>query len=252
MDTEILQQVGLNKSEVKVYLTLLELGSSTTGPIMHKAKVSSSKIYGILARLIEKGLVSFIVKGKTKHYQASKPESLKEYINEKMRELKTKEQQILDLIPHLKLKQKLSENKQEAQVYLGWKGIMNAFDFVLENLKKGDDYIAFSQPKFEEESKGVKLFFTKYQQKREELRLNVKLIADNSQKKIFNSLPYTKFKNFEARYVENCPPGIIIFNDYILVTAFEIAPVAVIIQSKQIADSYRKYFYDSWKVAEKN
>ena len=52
MEENVLYKLGLNKSEVKVYLTLLELGSSTTGTIMVKAKISYSKIYGILERLI--------------------------------------------------------------------------------------------------------------------------------------------------------------------------------------------------------
>ena len=252
MDTEILQQIGLNKSEVKVYITLLELGSSTTGPIMDHAKVSSSKIYGILARLMDKGLASSVIKSKTNYYQASSPESVLTYIKEKETELKKQEEQIRSIIPQLKLKQKLSENKKEAQVYLGWKGIMNAFNFILENLKKGDDYIGFAQTIHEEESKEVKLFFIQYQKKREEKRLNIKLIADKSQKKVFRSEPYIKFRNFHARYLGNCPPGIVIAGEHIFISAFETAPVGVVISSKEIAESFRKYFYNEWKTAEKD
>src|SRR3989344_4326773 len=192
MGETVLYTLGLNKSEVKVYLTLLELGSSTTGPIMDKAKVSSSKIYGILERLIEKGLASFIIKSKTKYYQASSPESLLDYANEKENEMQKLKQQIKNIIPELKLKQKFIENKQEAQVYLGWKGLMNAFNFMLEDLKNGDEYIAFSQTLYEEASKDVKLFFIQYQRKREERKLKIKLIADKSQKHVFESEPYTK------------------------------------------------------------
>ena len=185
MEEKVLYQLGLTKSEVKVYITLLELGSSTTGPIMDKAKVSSSKIYGTLGRLIEKGLVSFIIKSKTKYYRASSPESLLDYVNEKEDEIRNQKQQVKNMIPELKLKQKLLENKQEAQIYMGWKGLMNAFNFILEDLKNGDEYIAFSQAQREEASKEVKLFFIQYQRKREEKKLKVKLIAHKSQKNVF-------------------------------------------------------------------
>ena len=251
MKTELLQQIGLNKSEAKVYLTLLELGSSTTGPIMHHAKVSSSKIYNTLARLMEKGLVSSVIKSKTKYYRASQPESLLNYLDEKESEIKKHQEEIKKLIPELKLRQKLSENKQEAQVYLGWKGFMNALSFILENLKKGDDYIAFAQTPHEEESKEVKLFFSQYQRKREEKKLSVKLIADKSQKHVFNSEPYTKFKNFHVKYVKNCPPGIVVAKDHIFISTFEPSPVGVIVSSKEIAASFTKYFYNEWKIAEK-
>lgn len=251
MDTEILQQIGLNKSEAKVYLTLLELGSSTTGPIMDHAKVSSSKIYGIMSRLMEKGLVSSMIKSKTKYYQASSPESLLNYLDERKNELEKQKEQIKTLIPELKLKQKLSENRQEAQVYLGWKGIVNAFSFIMESLNKGDDYIAFAQTSPEEESKEVKIFFSQYQKKREQKRLNVKLIADKSQKNVFRSEPYTKFKIFNVKYMENCPPGIAISKNYVCISTFDPSPVGVIISSKEIAESFRKYFYNEWKSAEK-
>lgn len=246
---ELLQRIGISKSEAKVYLTLLELGSSTTGPIMDKAKVSSSKIYGILARLIEKGLASFIIKSKTKYYQASSPESLLNYLNEKESKLKKQQEEIKKLIPELKLKQKLSENKQDAQVYLGWNGIINAFSFMLESLKQGEDYIAFAQTSLEEESKHVKLFFAQYQHKREQKKLHVKLIADRSQKNVFKSEPYSKFKNFDVKYIENCPPGIVIAKEHIFVSTFEPSPVGVIISSKEIADSFKKYFYNEWERA---
>ncbi|MBI2655025.1 hypothetical protein HYX06_01220 [Candidatus Woesearchaeota archaeon] len=249
MNTEILQQTGLNKSEVKVYLTLLELGSSTTGPIMDHAKVSSSKIYGVMSRLMEKGLVSSMIKSKTKYYQASSPESLLNYVDEKANELNKQKEQIKKLIPELKLKQKLSENKQEAQVYLGWKGIINAFSFMLESLKQGEDYIAFAQTSREEESKHVKLFFAQYQHKREQKKLHVKLIADMPQKNVFNSEPYSKFKNFDVKYIGNCPPGIVISQNHIFVSTFEPSPVGVVISSKEIADSFRKYFYKEWERA---
>ncbi len=251
MNTEVLNQIGLNKSEVKVYLTLLETGSSTTGPIMNHAKVSSSKIYSILARLIEKGLVSSVIKSKTRYYQASAPDSLLEYAKERERELKKQEEQIRSIIPELKLKEKLLENKQEAQVYLGWKGIMSGFNFILENLKANDDYIAFAQTPNEEESKEVRLFFSQFHRKREEKKLEVKLIADKKQKSAFKSEPYGKFKNFHVRYVENCPPGIVIARGNIFISTFEPYPVGVVISSKEIADSFRKYFYDEWIRAEK-
>lgn len=247
MNTEIFQQIGLNKSEVKVYLTLLELGSSTTGPIMDHAKVSSSKIYGILSRLIGKGLVSSIIKSKTKYFQASSPDSIMYYINEEKIELMKKEEQIRKIIPQLKLKEKLMENKQQAQVYLGWKGIMNAFNFILENFKKNEDYTAFAQTPLEEESKEVRLFFSQYQKKREEKKLNVKLIADKSQKHVFSSEPYAKFKNFSVKYMENCPPGIVVAKDNIFISTFEPLPVGVIISSKEIAQSFRNYFYNEWE-----
>ena len=69
MDTKILESAGFTNGEVRVYLSLLELGETTTGDIIKKSKITGSKVYEILDKLIEKGLVSYIIKEKTKHYR---------------------------------------------------------------------------------------------------------------------------------------------------------------------------------------
>ena len=73
MNVELLEAIGLTKSEIKVYLALLELGSSTTGPIVEKSGASSSKIYEILEKLIQKGLVGHVIKAGKKHFEAAPP-----------------------------------------------------------------------------------------------------------------------------------------------------------------------------------
>ena len=66
---ELLAEIGLTERESKVYLALLELGSTTTGPLVKKSEVPNSKVYEILESLQNKGLVSWITKGKTKYFQ---------------------------------------------------------------------------------------------------------------------------------------------------------------------------------------
>ena len=66
MDKEYLIRIGLTDGEAKTYLALLKTGSSSVGPIVKEAKVAYSNIYDILDRLLEKGLISFILKEKTK------------------------------------------------------------------------------------------------------------------------------------------------------------------------------------------
>ena len=83
MDTKPLEEIGLTKSEIKVYLALLKLGQTTAGPIVDEAKVTRSKIYDILERLKNKGLVSHIIKESTKYFSATSPTNIIEYLNKK-------------------------------------------------------------------------------------------------------------------------------------------------------------------------
>lgn len=249
MDNETLQEIGLNKSEARVYLALLDLGSSTTGPLMNKAKVSASKIYGILERLIEKGLVSFVIQAKTKHYQASPPEALLDYLKEREETMHEQEKSVKKLVQRLRVRQREHAEKQEARIFMGWKGVQNAYNLILDILPPGSDLIGFVQPTKEEERKEVKLFYLQYHKKRVEKRYTTKLIANEQSRQVFEREPYTSFKRYEVRYVDNCPSGLVIFGDCVLMIAFEEKPVAVMVRSRQIADSYRKLFHGMWRVA---
>ena len=83
MEMNILKEIGLSESEKKVYLTLLELGDSTRGDIVNKSGVTGSKVYELLEKLQEKGLVSIYIKEKVKHFKPTNPKQLLNYIEDK-------------------------------------------------------------------------------------------------------------------------------------------------------------------------
>jgi len=85
-----LLKLGLTEGEAKVYIALSGLGSSTVGAIVKKSGVAYSNIYDILNRLIEKGIVSYIIKSKTKYFQAASPSNLIDYLLMIVNELKRK------------------------------------------------------------------------------------------------------------------------------------------------------------------
>ncbi len=58
MNNKLLEEIGLTKGEISVYLALLKIGETTTGKIIEEAQISSGKIYEILDKLIKKGMVS--------------------------------------------------------------------------------------------------------------------------------------------------------------------------------------------------
>src|SRR3989338_6168431 len=101
MIEDTLHNIGLSNRESKCYLTLLEMGSSKTGMICKKSAIPSSKIYEILDMLIKKGLVTYVIKGKIKFFQAANPIVLVNLIEEKKKEVQA-------ILPQLLLKQQFS------------------------------------------------------------------------------------------------------------------------------------------------
>ena len=83
MDISILEELGLSKGEAKLYLTLLQIGESKVGGIIGKSNMASSAVHNSVNSLINKGIVSYIKKGKIKFYQAVPPKQLIEFIEGK-------------------------------------------------------------------------------------------------------------------------------------------------------------------------
>ena len=88
MGYEILQEIGLTQTEIKVYLSLLELGPSSAGRILEKSKLPNSTIHRDLNSLIEKGIINYILEGKKKVYQANKPELFLTLLDDKKKRFK--------------------------------------------------------------------------------------------------------------------------------------------------------------------
>ncbi len=246
IDTSVLEDMGLTNAQIKVYIALLELGDSTSGPIIKKSKLQNSVVYNALNGLIEHGLVSFFLKGKRKHFSAADPRNLIKFMEEKKERLQ-------ELVPKLTVKQELSKSKQEAKMFLGWKGVKNAFESILEVLPNGSEYIGFAAGFEEQFTPEVRQFFWEFQKKRDRMNYDVKFIVNEAARNQVEKFGfYKEFGKPDFRFVPGFAPlGLIIFGDSVLHVAFEETPVAVIITSKQIADTTRRFFYAMWKIAKK-
>jgi sugar-specific transcriptional regulator TrmB len=253
MEPEELQRLGLNKSEAKVYLALLEMGSASAGPITDKSQVSPSKIYGILEKLLQKGLVSYIIKAKTKVYTAASPQKLKEYLEQEKQEISKREDLLEKMLPKLKRAQKLAEEKQEAEIFVGFPAMKNAYFTMYDAAKKGDEHLVFLRAAEEEGKPEAVLFFNRLHKKSVEIGLRRKLLSrDTPQaRKLFKKGAYAKRKGDEVRFIDICPEGINILNDFVLFMHLAEKPICLLVTSRQMADDYRKLFYEMWGKAKK-
>ena len=144
-----LQKIGLTDGEIRVYLALLELGSTSVGNIIKKSGISGSKTYEVLDRLIKKGLVNHITKNNVTYFEAASPERILDYLDEKEEEIEEEKTEIKKILPELILKQK-SAKKSEAKIFTGWEGLKTANEDIIKTLKKGEEWLSMGlteQPK---------------------------------------------------------------------------------------------------------
>jgi len=249
MDTKILENIGLTEGEVKVYLALIKLGPSTSGPITDKSRVSRSKIYNILERLIQKGLVSYILKEKTRYYQAEDPIKIQEYLDKKEKEFEKQRKEVDKLIPQLQLQKQLEKTKSEAQIYKGFKGIQTVHEHMYLKLKKGDDFYYLGIPAYQEKIHHI--YWQRDHKRREKAGIVSRaLFNQKTDKKILKNR--NSYKLSEARYMPfpiETPAWIMGYKDVTVIGLQSEEGMAIEIINQQIADSFRQYFKAFWKLS---
>ena len=83
MDTTILNDLGLTGAEIKVFISLLELGSSSAGKIIKQSGLQNAVVHRAFHSLSEKGLITYVYEGKIRIYQAIEPKALLNFLDEK-------------------------------------------------------------------------------------------------------------------------------------------------------------------------
>ena len=239
-----LEKLGLTKIEAKVYLTLLRLGSTTTGPLVKKTELHRATVYDVLKRLMEKGLVSFIIKEKTKYFQATNPEHFLDMLKEQKEELEKKEIIIKDVVKKLKLIQEQVKIKESAQIFQGKRGIKTIFE---DMLKYKTIYDFASKGKFGEV---LGTYFDYFQKNKKRRKINDMILMDES----FRNTDYVKSIYGEIRFLPKeytYPTATFIYGDKVAFFVFTDYPTAFLIESKEVAESFRSYFKLLWNKAHK-
>jgi len=247
MINETLEGIGLTKSEIKVYLALLDLGSSSTGPLVKKSKVASSKIYELLDKLIQKGLVSTYIESEVKYFKAVDPNRLIDYVKLKRKEIEDKEGQIREILPLLQSKYKNFESETRVELFQGYKGVETVFNEMIHELKKGDEFLVIGGGDNTSGNERTKLFFERVHKKRSEKGIILKIIFSETRRKTMKEIRL--FPHTYSRFIpHNIPSTINIYKDTTILLTMSPTPAAIRIKDQKITESYRIYFNNVWNM----
>lgn len=241
MESWLLEQLGLSKNEAKVYIALLKLGSASVNQISKKADVHRVNVYDTLERLQEKGLVASIVKVNKKYFEAASPKIIKKLIENKEKEIKEAKKLFLNLEELYRS----SKKKQEVHVFKGILGINTVFKDILNTKPKevldlgATKGFPFFKP----------LHFEIWESQRIKLKIPMKIITSEHVRK---QIPRKRLQ--EIRFLEkqfNNFSSTIIYENKVAVFMWTDDPIAILIESKELAESYENYFNLLWKLAKK-
>lgn len=233
MNIEFLENIGLTKSEIKVYLSLLELNSASASEIAEKSGLYRKNVYDALNKLIKKGLVSS-TKVETKHiFSATNPQRLLEFV-----ELRKKE--IQSILPELKTIYKSPLVIEEVSVFKGKEGLKTIFEDILKAKLNYDKF--GSGDKFKE---FLPYYHPQYQKRKTENGIKCRAIYSENER---NEDSVKEFIG-EVRFLPKefiHPSTTIVYGNKVAILIWKENPLGILISSKEVSESYRYYFELLW------
>lgn len=242
---KLLQGIGLSKNEASVYESLLALGLTTTGPISKRASLHSQIVYQALESLIEKNLVSNIIKNNRKYFQASNPDSLLDNVH-KMENLAR------SVIPDLKSLQKNQKDPLQVKIMYGHEGFINNLQDVAESAVKHDKIIrVIGGAAAKDFYRVIGDWYPDYVELLTRKKVGKWQISPDNTSQEFKE----KFAKESNTVLKIMPPdfsSIIqtrITGELVTIEMYEVDTIIIQIWSKAVAVSYRTYFDFLWKQA---
>lgn len=253
---ETIKNLGLEESEAKIYLALLELGPSTVTNLTSKAKITRTLGYHALEKLSWQGLVNKISTGSKKIiYSAEHPRALLQYTKNKRGQWEKNLEKVEELLPDLISLYKISD-KPTIKFKQGQQGVV---DIYYESLESATEFLCVWDVDAWLNS-GIFEYGNNYFKERNRRKKFARILVLDT----LASRQWVKDHKFNLRYTEYrwAKPELMvgisdfggelnIYEDKVnIVTLKKPNQFGVIVQSKTLTNLMRALFELAWHVGE--
>ncbi|MBU1199274.1 MAG: helix-turn-helix domain-containing protein [Nanoarchaeota archaeon] len=236
MDIEFaLNEYGLSDKEIKTYLALLPLGSINLQEIAKKVNLPRTTIYNTLNYLIAKGLVSFIVKGNARFYEAADPEKLVAKVDEK-------KALITSILPNLKIMKETKIQSSSVEIFEGTKGLFTILSDVFKIKQQIYYFGSYSLSK-----ELLKHQPEHFRTIRLDKKIPAQIVMDKYDEATFHKKEYKQIT--EMRFnnaLRNFPCMIFIYGKKVAIYTLKKDIIGIIISNEQVTEAMKFIFDMYW------
>jgi sugar-specific transcriptional regulator TrmB len=238
--SEDLQELGLDKNEAIVYLSLLKLGEVGASKIVRDTSMHGQTVYDALYNLESKNLVRHNVEKGRKKFLAQSPSILIDLIERK----KKVASEIVE-----KIEQKFSTlDFQDIEILKGQESFISNEFKILKEMPEDSILLVFGGTG-DSFIKNLKNQYNEYDFQRNKKNILVKYIGSEKQKEYLTKSKDTR-KNFEYKFLSDvfsgvtniCVFGTIAINIYL----YDETVTTITIRNKKIVESYIDFFNSLW------
>ncbi len=234
-----LEYLGFTSNEARIYLTLLRIGRARAGRIARECNLERTSVYHSLKRLVQEGVVAYVIESNKKVFSVSDPKKIKEMFKEKIERAER-------IIPQLDEIRKFEKEKESLIKFRGLSGVKTVFNDILNTCKVGDEYLIFGS---ENQLFNMMPIYAKiYVSKKDRKKLRARILMNEKYRisgKKMSKFTRVKYLPKEVRSLSN----INIYKNKVAIFIWSEIPEAIIIDNKETADSFRSYFEFMWNSA---
>jgi sugar-specific transcriptional regulator TrmB len=239
MNPELLQTLGLSRTQAMAYLRLAENGALSPPKLAQLTGESRANTYMVLGRLEELGLVEKLKNKQKVTYQPLNPIALEQLAEQKQRQAAQTQQQIKQTMPQMLSYFYSFTEKPGIRLLQGIDGLKEIYADTLRT--KQDIY--FMRTPHEVEFMGED-YFIRYKKKRAELgiKTHALTVGPPDQSKMTEDKSYKMLRTWLDQEDYTAPVEINIYGDKVAYLVYGEEIMGVIVQSPAIAKSMRQIF----------
>lgn len=235
MEKKILEKAGFSKGEIEVYLMLLKCGNSKVSAIAQFTGLHRTNIYDILEKLLEKGIVSYVIENDTKIFSAASANKILDYLNERSEEVKS-------IIPDLDRFSNYNSGQSVVEIFKGKEGLKTVLRDIIHEKKP---YCVFEENGTIE--RVLPNFYPQFNKLLSFEKIPVMVLTNEissvSKRSLMQIRKLPKFVSF--------PSATAIYGDKVVIFVWDEPYYAFMIRSKSVAKSYQNFFESLWSVSKK-
>lgn len=243
----LLEKIGLNPLESRIYLELVELGATSASQMAKSLNIPRSTARSALDQLSSKNLVNKIFVNRTQIYSPENINNLEKHLKNKIEE---EQSNLVELKKHLPILEALWCQRSyvpQVRFFEGIDGIIEAFNFSLHSGAK--EILSITSYRFFDNKKMKKNDDNYYIPLRIKKGIKIRILTNNTPG-AKESISGAKGKLREHRILTQefpIPGNIHIHGDYVtLYSGHDGEYSAVIIKSKIFSDTLKTLFEFSW------
>lgn len=238
MHEEQLKELGLTDNEVRIYLLLLKHGMMNPTEISQKLGLHRGYIYDALERMQEKEVVNTIIEDNKKHFQATSPENLVELLKLRLETFKK-------IVPDLMKISKLKKEETKVELYRGKRVYRILLKDMISSLKKNEEayLIGIDEDILIKEVEPI--YLKQYLNTIKSKSIKERIIIKTGGKKLKDS--NLQYKEIDEKYIGKTAQ--IIYNNKIAIFILGTPYYLIIIENKEVSETYKKQFNILWNTA---